>query len=53
MKTTSTFNLSKSAKRMLALMPRDKRGHWKKMLIESEESERIAKLVKLKVPKED
>ena len=49
MKTNKDFKLSKSSKRMLALMPADKRGHWKNMMIEAEVSEKRAKLAKLNV----
>jgi hypothetical protein len=48
MKTNNTFNLSKSSKRALAVMPTGLRGHWKKMLIEAEVMEKRAKLAKVK-----
>lgn len=51
MKTNNTFNLSKSSKRILATMSTEKRGHWKKMMIQAEVSEKIAKLAKIKEPK--
>ena len=47
MKTNKDFKLSKSTKRILALMPQDKRGHWKNMMIEAEVSEKRAKMAKL------
>jgi len=47
MKTNKDFKLSKSSKRILALMPADKRGHWKNMMIEAEVSEKRAKMAKL------
>ena len=48
MKTSKDFNLSKSSKRMLALMDGEKRNHWKKMMIEAEVAEKNAKFAKLK-----
>ena len=47
MKTNKDFNLSKESKRLLASLASDKRGHWKKMMIEAEVSEKRAKLAKL------
>jgi hypothetical protein len=49
MKTNKDFRLSKSTKRILALMPSEKRSHWKNMMIEAEVSEKRAKLAKLTV----
>lgn len=49
MKTNGDFKLSKSTKRILASMPQDKRGHWKKMMIEAEVAEKRAKLAKLSI----
>ena len=46
--TNKDFKLSKESKRVLALLHGDKRAHWKKMLISAEESEKKAKLAKLK-----
>ena len=51
MKTSKDFNLSKSSKRMLALMDGEKRNHWKKMMIDAEVAEKRAKLAKLSSPK--
>jgi hypothetical protein len=51
MKTNKDFNLSKSSKRALAVLPTAQRGHWKKMLIESEVAEKNAKLAKIREPK--
>jgi hypothetical protein len=49
-KTNKDFTLSKSTKRTLALMDdQSKRGHWKKMMIEAEVSEKRAKLAKITV----
>jgi hypothetical protein len=53
MKTNGDFKLSKETKRMLALMPSDKRGHWKSMMIEAEVLEKRAKLAKLKENKSE
>ena len=47
MKTNKDFNLSKETKRILSGMSGEKRGHWKKMMIEAEVSEKRAKLAKL------
>jgi hypothetical protein len=47
MKTNKDFNLSKETKRILSSLAGDKRGHWKKMMIEAEVSEKRAKLAKL------
>jgi hypothetical protein len=45
--TNKDFCLSKESKRILSGLPTDKRGHWKKMLIEAEVSEKRAKMAKL------
>ena len=47
MKTNKDFNLSKETKRILSGMSGEKRGHWKKMMIEAEVLEKRAKLAKL------
>ena len=47
MKTNKDFNLSKSSKRMLSTLSTEKRGHWKKLMIEAEVLEKRAKLAKL------
>ena len=47
MKTNKDFNLSKTSKRALSLLSGEKRGQWKKMLIDAEVSEARAKLAKL------
>ena len=47
MKTNKDFNLSKETKRILSGMSDEKRGHWKKMMIEAEVAERRAKLAKI------
>ena len=47
MKTNKDFNLSKETKRILSGMSGDKRGHWKRMMIEAEVAEKRAKLAKL------
>jgi hypothetical protein len=47
MKTNGDFNLSKETKRILSSMTGEKRGHWKKMMIEAEVAEKRAKLAKL------
>ena len=51
MKTGVTFNLSKSSKRALAVLPTAQRGHWKSMLIQAEVAEKNAKLAKIREPK--
>lgn len=51
MKTNKDFKLSKSAKRALSVLPSDMRGHWKKMMIDAEVSEKRAKLAKISSPK--
>jgi hypothetical protein len=47
-KTSKDFNLSKSSKRMLALMDGEKRNHWKKMMIQAEVAEKNAKFAKIR-----
>ena len=47
MKTNKDFNLSKESKRILSGLSVEKRGHWKKMMIEAEVLEKRAKLAKL------
>lgn len=51
MKPNKDFKLSKSAKRVLALMPSAKRNMWKKLHIEAELAEKYAKLAKIREPK--
>jgi hypothetical protein len=53
MKTNGDFKLSKETKRMLALMPSDRRVHWKNMMIEAEVLEKRAKLAKLRENKSE
>jgi hypothetical protein len=36
MKPTSSFNLSKTSKKLIATMPKDKRGFFKAMMIQAE-----------------
>ena len=48
MKTNKDFKLSKSTKRILALMDGEKRSHWKKMMIEAEVAEKNAKFAKIR-----
>ena len=48
MKPNKDFKLSKSTKRILALMDGEKRSHWKKMMIEAEVAEKNAKFAKIK-----
>jgi hypothetical protein len=45
--TNKDFRLSKSTKRILSTLPVEKRGHWKKMMIEAEVAEKRAKMAKL------
>jgi hypothetical protein len=49
--TNKDFKLSKETKRILAGLPKDKRGHWKKMMIQAEVAEKNAKLAKIREPK--
>ena len=51
MKPNKDFKLSKSAKRILAMMPSSKRSLWKKSYIEAELAEKYAKLAKIREPK--
>lgn len=51
MKPNKDFKLSKSSKRILATMPTEKRGLWKRFYIEAELSEKQAKLAKIREPK--
>jgi hypothetical protein len=48
MKTDKNFRLSKSTKRVLALMPQEFRNSYKRMMIDAEYSESRAKLAKVK-----
>ena len=48
MKPNKDFRLSKESKRILALMDGERRGHWKKMMIDAEISEKLAKFAKIK-----
>lgn len=47
MKTNKDFCLSKSSKRMLAILPTEQRSHWKHMMIDAEVAEKKAKAAKL------
>jgi hypothetical protein len=47
MKTNKDFKLSKSSKRLLAVLSKDQRGAWLKMMIDAESAEKRAKLAKL------
>lgn len=49
MKTGPEFRLSKSTKRQMALMPSNKRNHFKKLMIEAESEERKAKNAKINI----
>jgi hypothetical protein len=51
MKAHKDFRLSKTSKRALAVLPSDKRGHWKGMLITAELAEKQAKMAKIREPK--
>jgi hypothetical protein len=51
MATNKDFRLSKSTKRILSNLTIDKRGHWKKMMIAAEVSEKQAKMAKIREPK--
>ena len=48
MKTSKDFRLSKADKRVLAMMPEEKRSHWKKMMIDAQVSYNRAKLAKVR-----
>ena len=54
-KPNKDFCLSKSSKRVIALMggSAEQRNGWKRMFIDAEISERVAKLAKIKEPKGD
>lgn len=41
MKPTSSFNLSKTSKKLIAATPKDKRGIFKKMMIQAELAEAL------------
>jgi hypothetical protein len=47
MATNKDFRLSKSSKRILSGLLGEKRGHWKKMMIDAEVAEKRAKLAKI------
>lgn len=47
MRPGKDFKLSKSSKRILAVLPNGVRGHWKKLMIQAELFEKRAKLAKL------
>lgn len=47
-KTNGAFKLSKETKRILASMPQDKAGDYKRMMIDAEVAEAKAKLAKIK-----
>lgn len=51
MKPNKDFNLSKSAKTRLALMPSANRNLWKKLYIEAELAAKMAKFAKVREPK--
>jgi hypothetical protein len=48
MKLTKDFKLSKESKRRLATMTDDKRSLWKKLHIEAELAEKMAKFAKIR-----
>lgn len=48
MKTNKDFNLSKSAKRILATKTGEQKTLWKKFFIDAEVAEKNAKMAKLK-----
>jgi|APCry1669189534_1035231.scaffolds.fasta_scaffold47238_4 hypothetical protein len=54
-KPNKDFRLSKTSKRVIALMggSAEQRNGWKRMFIDAEISERVAKLAKVKEPKGD
>lgn len=47
MKPNKDFKLTKSSKRMLAVLTKDQRGFWLKMMIDAEMAEKRAKMAKL------
>lgn len=51
MKPNKDFKLSKSAKRLLATKIGEKRGMWKKLYIQAELAEKMAKLSKIRESK--
>jgi hypothetical protein len=48
MKADKNFKLSKSTKRILALMPQERRSEYKRMMIDAELAESRAKFAKTK-----
>jgi hypothetical protein len=52
-KTNGAFKLSKETKRILASMPQDRAGDYKRMMIDAEVSEAKAKLAKIKTGKNE
>jgi hypothetical protein len=52
-KTNGAFKLSKETKRILASMPQEKAGDYKRMMIDAEVSEAKAKLAKIKTGKNE
>ena len=53
MKTNGAFKLSKETKRILASMPQERAGDYKRMIIDAEVSEAKAKLAKIKTGKNE
>jgi len=53
MKTNGAFKLSKETKRILASMPQDRAGDYRRMMIDAEVSEAKAKLAKIKTGKNE
>jgi hypothetical protein len=51
MKPNKDFKLSKSAKRLLATKTGEQKSMWKKLYIEAELSEKLAKFAKVREPK--
>jgi hypothetical protein len=50
-KPNKDFKLSKSSKRLLATKTGEQKSMWKKLYIEAELSEKMAKLAKVREPK--
>jgi hypothetical protein len=51
MKSNSSFNLSKTAKKMIANTPREKRGIFKAMMIQAELAAAIKPVIRDRQPK--
>jgi hypothetical protein len=46
MKSTSSFNLSKTSKKLIATTPKNRRSHFKKMMIQAELAAAIKPIIR-------